>query len=261
MVAAVRGAPGREAALIAGKRVYVGVIAYNAEKTLERVVRDVPPEVDWIVVADDHSGDGTVALAGRLGLPVISHERNLGYGENQKSCLRFMLRDRPEADVLVVLHGDYQYDPRKISEMAAMLAAGEADVALGVRRRHRRAGGMPLYKRVGSSLLDELENLVYGQRLADYATGYRAYARALLEEIDFSKNSGGFLFDTEMNAQVIFKGRTIGMVDVETRYFEDASSLGLLIAVQCGIGTLMILAKYLLAIKEWRRPALFFPAE
>jgi glycosyltransferase involved in cell wall biosynthesis len=247
--------------LIDGKKVYVGIIAYNAERTLERVRRDIPDAVDYIVVSDDCSSDGTAALARRLGLPLVAHERNLGYGANQKSCYRFMLRDKPDAEIFVMLHGDFQYDPRRIPALVAPIAAGEADVVFGVRRHNLRRGGMPLYKIAGNKFLNALENGVFGRRLADYSTGYKAYSRRVLEAIDFSRNSDGFLFDEELNAQFMFRVLRVGMADVETRYFDGASSAGFGASVKYGLGTLLVLMKYCLAKTGLARPRLFFPAE
>jgi glycosyltransferase involved in cell wall biosynthesis len=221
-----------------GRKVVVVMPAYNAARTLQRTWEELPEVVDAVVVVDDASSDETVSLARKLGAFVVVHERNLGYGGNQKTCYRAALH--LGADVVVMIHPDYQYSPRLVTALAAMVAYGEYDVALGSRTLcgGARAGGMPLYKYVSNRALTAVENLLLGARLSEYHTGLRAYARHVLETLPLAVNSDDFVFDNQVLAQAIFFGLRIGEISCPTRYFPEASSIGFARSTRYGIGVL-----------------------
>jgi len=222
-----------------GRRIVVVLPAYNAEATLERTLADIPAGVaDALVLVDDASRDNTVALARRLGLHTLVHDRNRGYGGNQKSCYREALG--LQADVVVMLHPDYQYSPRLLPALADMVASGEYDLALGSRILGRGAirGGMPRYKYVANRGLTLLQNLMVGQKLSEYHTGYRAFSREVLETLPLERNSDDFVFDNQMLCQAIWAGFRIGEISIPTRYFEEASSIRFGRAVRYGFGVL-----------------------
>ncbi len=228
-------------------KVIVVMPAYNAARTLERTYNDIPREiVDRIILVDDVSRDETVEIAQRLGLKVIVHIQNKGYGGNQKTCYLEALRDG--ADVVVMLHPDYQYDSRLIPELIAPILEGRADLMLGSRflGSGALAGGMPLWKYVANRFLTIIENLVLGQQLSECHTGFRAYSRRLLETIPFLLNSDKFVFDTEVIAQTVAFGFKIGEIAVPTRYFAEASSVNFRNSVIYGLATLATMARYLL---------------
>lgn len=221
---------------------------YNAGKTLEKTVADIPKDiVDEIILVDDCSSDDTVAVAKKLGLMVFTHNQNKGYGANQKTCYRAAL-DR-NADIIVMLHPDYQYDPRLIKYFVDFIANGYFDVMLGSRIRTRceaLAGGMPPYKYFANRLLTFFENIISGQNLSEWHTGMRAYKRPVLENIDFMKNSDDFVFDTQILFQIISKGFKIGEIPVPVRYFAEASSINFWRSVKYGLGTVSAAIKFLL---------------
>jgi glycosyltransferase involved in cell wall biosynthesis len=223
------------------KRIKVTVVlpAYRAEKTLERTVREIPRRVvNEIILVDDASSDRTVKIAKRLGLHVHQHHWNAGYGGNQKSCYQLALQRG--ADIIVMLHPDYQYDPRLIPHFVQFIRDGYFDVMLGTRIRTRAealAGGMPKYKYFANRGLTLLENVIAGQNLSEWHTGMRAYTRQVLEEIDFMKNSNDFVFDSQVLFQIVEKGFRIGEIPVPVRYFEEASSINLVRSIRYGIGT------------------------
>lgn len=228
-------------------KVVVVMPAYNAAKTLERTYNDIPHEVvDQIILVDDVSQDETVEIARQLGLDVVIHLQNKGYGGNQKTCYIEALRSG--ADIVVMLHPDYQYDSRLIPQMIAPIVAGQADLVLGSRMLGggALAGGMPLWKYIANKFLTAIENLAFGQRLSEYHTGFRAYNRKLLETLPFLLNKDSFVFDTEVLAEAIFAGMTIAEIPVPTRYFEEASSVNFKTSVIYGLETLWVVAKYLL---------------
>jgi glycosyltransferase involved in cell wall biosynthesis len=244
-------------------RVIVVMPAYNAARTLERTYDDVPADVvDHVILVDDVSQDDTVDIARRLGLEVVVHRQNRGYGGNQKTCYE---RARAAgADVVVMLHPDYQYDATRIPALVAPILAGEADLMLGSRfLGDPLAGGMPRWKYVSNRALTTLENLAFGLRLSEYHTGLRAYSRRLLDTIPYELNSDDFVFDQELIAQVVAAGDLrIGEIAVPTRYFEEASSVGFRRSVVYGLSTLRVVARYLLhrwgvrrSPKLTRRPA------
>jgi glycosyltransferase involved in cell wall biosynthesis len=224
--------------MINGKRIAIVLPAYNAEKTLEATVGEIPDLVDTCILVDDHSTDGTVDLAHQLGLQVFVHDRNYGYGRNQQTCYREALS--AEADVVIMLHPDYQYTPLLVTAMASMVAHGVYDVVLGSRILGGRAlrGGMPLYKYVFNRLLTAFENLFLGIKLSEYHTGYRAFSRQVLTELPLVENSDDFVFDNQMLAQCVHFGFRIGEVSCPTKYFKEASSINFRRSVTYGLGVL-----------------------
>jgi glycosyltransferase involved in cell wall biosynthesis len=222
--------------------------AYNAAETLERTYADIPHGlVDHIILVDDVSQDETVAIAKRLGLEVVVHRQNLGYGGNQKTCYDRALAEGGE--VVVMLHPDYQYDATRIPALIAPILDGERDLMLGSRfLGDPLAGGMPRWKFVSNRFLTLVENLAFGLRLSEYHTGLRAYSRRLLETIPYHLNSNDFVFDQELIAQVVAAGLggRIGEIAVPTRYFEEASSVGFRRSVVYGLSTLTVVGRYLL---------------
>ena len=229
-------------------QVVVVMPAYNAAKTLERTYADIPHDlVGKIILVDDVSKDETVDVARQLGLDVIIHQQNLGYGGNQKTCYKAALEQG--ADVVVMLHPDYQYDATRIPDLIAPILSGEKHLMLGSRfLGDPLAGGMPRWKYVSNRFLTTVENLAFGLRLSEYHTGLRAYSRRLLETIPYQLNSNDFVFDQELIAQVVAAGmgRRIGEIAVPTRYFDEASSVGFRRSVVYGTSTLRVVARYLL---------------
>jgi glycosyltransferase involved in cell wall biosynthesis len=221
------------------KRIVVVMPAYNAAKTLERTYREIPLDlVDEVVVTDDASHDETVREARRLGLRTLVHEQNRGYGGNQKTCYTEALR--LGADVVVMLHPDYQYTPRLLPSMIGLLTDGPFDVVLGSRVLGGRAlaGGMPLYKYVANRALTAIQNLLCGAKLSEYHTGYRAFTREVLEALPLLENSDDFVFDNQMLAQILLAGFEIGEVSCPAAYFEEASSINFQRSVRYGLGVL-----------------------
>ena len=229
------------------EKVVVVMPAYNAAKTLERTYIDLPSDVvDHVILVDDVSQDETVEVAERLGLKVIVHIQNKGYGGNQKTCYLEALRDG--ADVVVMLHPDYQYDSRLVPQLIAPILEHRADLVLGSRflGADTLAGGMPLWKYISNRFLTITENLILGQHLSECHTGFRAYSRPLLETIPFVLNSDNFVFDTEVIAQTVAFGFKIAEIAVPTRYFAEASSVNFRKSVIYGFSTLATMARYLL---------------
>jgi glycosyltransferase involved in cell wall biosynthesis len=226
------------------QRIIVVMPAYNASRTLVRTYRDIPHDVvDHVILTDDLSRDDTVAVAELLGIHVVVHRQNLGYGGNQKTCYDAALSEG--ADVVVMLHPDYQYDPTCIPSLVAPICSGEADMMIGSRfLGDPLAGGMPRWKFVANRFLTMLENRVFGLRLSEYHSGFRAYSRQLLETIDYKANSDDFVFDQQLVAQVVEAGFRIGEVAVPTRYFAEASSVNFQRSVTYGLGTLRTLRQF-----------------
>ena len=226
--------------MVNGKRIAVVLPAYNAEKTLEATVRELPELVDTTILVDDHSSDHTIAVARRLGLRFFVHDRNYGYGRNQQTCYREALGSG--ADVIIMLHPDYQYTPLLVTAMASMVAYDVYDVVLGSRiiGGHSNAigGGMPLWKYVSNRVLTAFENFFLRVKLSEYHTGYRAFSRKVLASLPLLENSDDFVFDNEMIAQCVYFGFRIGEVSCPTKYFEEASSINFRRSVKYGLGVL-----------------------
>ena len=224
--------------MINGLKVVVVLPAYNAEKTLEDTWREIPPEVDDIVLVDDCSRDKTAVLAQKLGITTIVHETNTGYGGNQKTCYRIALD--MGADIVVMVHPDYQYTPRLVTAMAAMIAYGEFDAVLASRILGTGAlkGGMPLYKYIANRFLTLVENILLGQKFSEYHTGYRAFSRQVLEKLPLNANSDDFVFDNQMIAQMVWFDFRVGELSCPTKYFKEASSINFRRSVIYGLGVL-----------------------
>lgn len=222
--------------------------AYNAAKTLAKTIKDIPPQtVDEIILVDDFSKDDTSKVAKQLGLTVIKHPQNRGYGGNQKTCYTIALSN--DADVVVMIHPDYQYDSSLTKEMVAPIIAGRFDVMLGSRIRTRAealAGGMPLYKYIGNRFLTLVENLILGQNLSEYHTGFRAFHRRVLEKLPFHKYSDDFVFDSQVLFGAIANNERIGEVAVPVRYFEEASSINFIRSCIYGLSILRDLGLFML---------------
>lgn len=235
--------------------------AYNAEKTLRQTYSELPHEyVDEVILVDDASHDYTVQVARELGIKTIIHEENRGYGGNQKTCYREALRCG--ADIVVMVHPDYQYSPRLVTAMASMITSGHYDVVLGSRILGGDAlrGGMPIYKYIANRFLTLIENMVLGVKLSEYHTGYRAFSRKVLETLPLEENSNDFVFDNEMLAQVVYFGFRIGEISCPTKYFAEASSINFVRSIKYGLGVLATSAKYLLQKVRLRRSPLFDPS-
>jgi len=229
--------------------------AFNAAATLWQTVADIPAgAVDEIILVDDGSRDDTVAIARELGLTVIEHERNTGYGGNQKTCYRRALD--AGADYVVMIHPDYQYDSRVIPAAVEFLRLGICDCVLGSRIRSRKEaldGGMPAWKYLANRLLTVVENIALGQNLGDFHSGFRAYRREVLETIPWERNSDDFVFDSQFLAQVVHFGFKLGDVPVPVRYFKEASSINFVRSVKYGLSTLAVVAKFWLhRLRLWR---------
>ena len=231
--------------MLNGKKITIVMPAYNAAKTLRQTYSEVPLDiVDDVLLVDDGSSDETVQLARELGLTTFQHERNFGYGRNQKTCYREALRRN--ADIVIMVHPDYQYSPKLIVPMAGMIAYGEYDVVLGSRILGNGAvrGGMPVYKYVANRFLTAFENLMLRQKLSEYHTGYRAFSRQVLEELPLGENTDDFVFDNEMLAQAAYFDFRIGEISCPTKYFAEASSINFRRSVTYGFGVLLTSLKY-----------------
>jgi len=220
--------------------------AYNAARTLRQTVADIPPgSVDEIILVDDGSRDNTVEIARELGLTVIVHDKNLGYGGNQKTCYRQAL-DKG-ADFIVMIHPDYQYDSRVVNVAIEIIRLGICDCVLGSRIRTRREaldGGMPAYKYIANRCLTFTENVLLGQNLGDFHSGFRAYSRQVLETIPWEGNSNDFVFDSQFLAQAVHFGFKLGDIPVPVRYFSEASSINFRRSLTYGLATLGVLARF-----------------
>ena len=235
--------------------------AYNAATTLRQTVRDLPQAlIDEIILVDDGSRDGTPELARSLGLTVFVHEQNRGYGGNQKTCYREAIAR--DADYVVMVHPDYQYDSRVVGAAVEILRLGICDVVLGSRIRTRREaldGGMPRYKYLANRCLTFLENVLLGQNLGDFHSGFRAYRRKVLETIPYEVNSDDFVFDSQFLAQAVYFGFKLGDIPVPVRYFPEASSINFRRSLKYGFATLKVLADYWLHWLGVKRSRLFTP--
>jgi len=244
--------------MLHGKQIIVVMPAYKAEQTLEETYREIPLDlVDAVLLVDDCSTDETLGVARRLGIPCFIHEENLGYGANQKTCYREALR--AGADIVVMLHPDYQYDPRLVGAMAAMIASGVYDVVLGSRILGGSAlpGGMPLYKYFFNRALTLVQNVLMGTKVSEFHTGYRAFSRRVLETLPLLANSDGFVFDNQMLAQAFAFGFNVGEISCPTKYFPEASSISFARSVVYGCGVLWTSLAY--RLWRWRlaRPRIF----
>jgi len=233
--------------MLNGRRIAVVMPAYNAEGTLPATVRDLPDLVDIKILVDDHSDDGTVRLAEELSLKVFVHEANYGYGRNQKTCYREALASG--ADIIIMVHPDYQYNPRLVTAMASMIAYGVYDVVLGSRILGNTAlkGGMPLYKYVANRFLTAFQNLFVPAKLSEYHTGFRGFSREVLLKLPLLENSDDFVFDNQMLAQAVFFGFRIGEISCPTKYFPEASSIKFGRSVRYGFGVLATSLQFALA--------------
>jgi len=224
--------------VINGKRIVVVMPAYNAAKTLEKTVRELPEIVDTTILVDDRSADETVRIAESLGLQVFVHDKNYGYGRNQQTCYREALA--AGADIVVMVHPDYQYTPLLVTAMASMIAFGVHDVVLGSRILGGGAlrGGMPFYKYVANRFLTAFQNVFTGAKLSEYHTGFRAFAKDVLTTLPLLENSDDFVFDNEILLQCVCFGYRIGEISCPTKYFEEASSINFTRSVKYGFGVL-----------------------
>jgi glycosyltransferase involved in cell wall biosynthesis len=226
--------------MIGNKRVVVVLPAYNAEKTLKKTYNEIPFDiVDEVILVDDASRDHTVSVAKELNIKTILHPKNSGYGANQKTCYKVALE--VQADIIVMLHPDYQYSPKLIGAMTYLLASNEYDVVLASRILGGTAlrGGMPLYKYISNRFLTFVQNVMMGAKLSEYHTGYRAYTRQVLENIPWNLNSDDFVFDNQFLAQVIYADFRIGEITCPTKYFAEASSINFKRSMKYGIGCLI----------------------
>ena len=246
--------------MLNGKKIVVVLPAYNAAKTLEMTYNEIPFEfVDEVVLVDDASRDETAEVARRLGIRTVIHPENRGYGGNQKTCYKTALEHG--ADIVVMLHPDYQYTPHLVTAMASMIAYGEFDAVLASRILGIGAlkGGMPLYKYVANRFLTCVENLLLGHKLSEYHTGYRAFSREILEQLPLDSNSEDFVFDNQMLAQIVWSGYRIGEVSCPTKYFADASSINFRRSVTYGLGVLKTALQFRLCKMGLMKAAIFQP--
>jgi hypothetical protein len=244
--------------MFGGKRITVVLPAYNAERTLRRTYHEIPHDiVDDVILTDDASDDATVAVARALGIHTLRHHRNRGYGGNQKTCYAEALARG--ADIVVMLHPDYQYTPTLVPAMASMLVSGQYDAVLGSRilGGGARRGGMPAYKYVANRALTLVQNVLLGGRLSEYHTGFRAWTRAVLQTLPLSACSDDFVFDNQMLTQAIYAGFRVGEISCPTRYAPDASSIGPARCLVYGVGVLRTAAAFRLDRMGLRQSPLF----
>lgn len=236
--------------MLNGKKIIVVLPAYNAAATLEKTVSELDRQiVDDILLVDDYSADETVRLARGLNIRCFLHDRNYGYGRNQKTCYTEALKS--QADVIVMLHPDYQYSPRLVPAIAAMVVSEEYEVVLGSRilGGKTRSGGMPLYKYIFNRVLTLSENLLLGSKLSEFHTGFRAFSRRVLEELPLHENSDDFVFDNEMLAQAIYFDFNVGEISCPTRYFPEASSINFRRSLIYGLGVLWTSVRF--RLQKW----------
>jgi len=247
--------------MIHGKRLVVVLPAYNAARTLQQTYEELPHEIiDEVILVDDASSDATVETARRLGIRTFVHPKNLGYGGNQKTCYRQALECG--ADIVIMVHPDYQYTPALVTAMASLIAKGVYDTVLGSRMLGTSAlkGGMPRYKYVSNRVLTLIQNILTGRKLSEYHTGYRAFSRRVLETLPLEENSNDYVFDNEMLTQVIAFGYSIGEVSCPTKYFPEASSISFVRSVTYGLGVLSVSLRYRLHRWHLRSDHLFNPS-
>lgn len=245
--------------MILGKKVVVVMPAYNAEKTLRATYAEIPFDiVDEVIVVDDASSDNTIKVAQSLGIKhIIQHQKNKGYGGNQKSCYQKALE--LNADIIIMVHPDYQYTPKLIPAMAAVLANGLYPVILGSRILGKSAikGGMPIYKYVFNRFLTFLQNFIMSQKLSEYHTGYRAFTKEVLQKINYRVNSDDFVFDNQMLAQIFYAGFQIAEISCPTKYFDDASSINFKRSIKYGLGVLKTSFQYRFQKWGWVKYSIF----
>ena len=245
--------------MLLGKRIVVVLPAYNASQTLEKTYNEIPFDiVDEVILVDDASPDNTIEVAKRIGIRhIIRHEKNKGYGGNQKTCYKKALE--LGGDIIIMLHPDYQYTPLLIPSMSSIIANGLYPVVFGSRILGKGAlkGGMPLYKYIFNRFLTLSQNILMGQKLSEYHTGYRAFRRDVIESINLENNSDDFVFDNEMVAQIFYKGYEIAEVTCPTKYFEEASSINFSRSVKYGLGVLGVSLKYFLSKRGLIKSRLF----
>jgi glycosyltransferase involved in cell wall biosynthesis len=244
--------------MIHGKKVVVVMPAYKAEGTLKQTYDEIPHDVvDEVILVDDASPDKTVEVCRELGIPFIRHEKNMGYGANQKTCYQEALSRG--ADIVVMLHPDYQYTPKLLTAMASLIGIGLYDIVLGSRILGVGAlkGGMPLYKYISNRFLTFFENLMVNYKLAEYHTGYRAFSRRVLETLPLDRNSNDFVFDNQMLAQAIYWGYDIGEITCPTKYFEEASSINFKRSMTYGLGVMWTAIQFRLAKWGLASPRIF----
>ena len=233
--------------MLNGQKIVVVLPAYNAELTLRQTYAEIPMDiVDDVILVDDHSSDTTVALSNELGIKTFTHPANLGYGGNQKTCYRQALK--LGADIVIMLHPDYQYSPLLITAMASLVSIGHYDLVLGSRILGvgALAGGMPLYKYISNRFLTLVQNILLRHKLSEYHTGYRSFSREVLESIPFEENSDDFVFDNQILAQAIYLGFRIGEISCPTAYFPEASSINLKRSIIYGLGVLWTSLEFIL---------------
>jgi glycosyltransferase involved in cell wall biosynthesis len=232
--------------MLHNRKIIVILPAYNAEKTLQKTVEEIPFHiVDTVILTDDYSQDKTVEIAKKIGIDyVIEHQKNKGYGANQKTCYKKALE--LEADIIIMLHPDYQYTPKLIPAMCELITKQTFDVVLGSRILSKGAlqGGMPLYKYISNRILTFIQNILLQQKLSEYHTGYRCFNAEVLRKINFEKNSDDFVFDNELLAQLIFHKAKIGEISCPTKYFEEASSINFKRSIIYGLGVLRVSIAY-----------------
>lgn len=231
--------------MIEGQKIAIVLPAYNAAKTLEKTVSEIPRDIiDDIILTDDFSRDNTAQLATELGLHVVRHDKNMGYGGNQKTCYSTALERG--ADIVIMLHPDYQYSPRLLRAMCSMLTSGHYDVVIASRILGKGAlkGGMPLYKYIANRCLTLTQNILMNAKLSEYHTGYRGWTRKVLETLPLNRCSDDFVFDNQMLAMAINDGFLVGEISCPTRYFEEASSINLQRSIIYGLGCLRTSAQF-----------------
>jgi glycosyltransferase involved in cell wall biosynthesis len=244
--------------VIANRRICVVLPAYNAARTLEMTFHEIPADVvDDVILVDDASTDDTLRLAKNLGVFAVRHDYNKGYGGNQKTCYRLALERG--ADIVIMLHPDYQYTPKLLLPMASMLSSGLFDVVLGSRilGTGALAGGMPLYKYMANRVLTFVQNILLGHKLSEYHTGYRGFTRSVMESLPLERNSNDFIFDNQMLSQVIYRGYRVGEISCPAKYFPEASSIDFHRSVIYGLGVLKTSISFRLARLGFDRGTIF----